>query len=168
MRNLIASLLLISSLNMWAQQPGMKPLSSAEPGPQVRQEFLRAYNAKDADAVVALYAEDATLVSDGGTFKGRDEIRKWVKAGLDQGSRLEAIEPGVEKSSGNLAYGAGSDEKACWLRHSYGTVPHCDGEDWCGVEDCAALFAQCRRNPSRECRAPIRLRMNHIREMPGL
>jgi hypothetical protein len=36
------------------------------------------------------------------------------------------------------------------------------------VEDCAALFAQCRRNPSRECRAPIRLRMNHIREMPGL
>jgi len=117
-RNLIASLLLISSLNMWAQQPGMKPLSSAEPGPQVRQEFLRAYNAKDADAVVALYAEDATLVSDGGTFKGRDEIRKWVKAGLDQGSTLEAIEPGVEKSSGNLAYGAGR------TRRRVGSVVH--------------------------------------------
>ena len=70
---------------MWAQQPGIKPLSSAEPGAQVRQEFLRAYNAKDVDAVVALYADDATLVSDGGTFKGRDEIRKWVKAGLDRG-----------------------------------------------------------------------------------
>jgi ketosteroid isomerase-like protein len=85
----------------------MKPLSSAESGAQVRQEFLRAYNAKDVDAVVALYADDATLVSDGGTFKGRDEIRKWVKAGLDQGSILEAIEPGVERSSGNLAYGTG-------------------------------------------------------------
>ena len=86
MRNL-ATLLLVFSLNTWAQQPGMKPPSSPEPGAQVRQEFLRAYNAKNVDAVVALYAEDATLVSDGGTFKGRDEIRRWVKEGLDQGSR---------------------------------------------------------------------------------
>ena len=81
---------------------GMKPLSSPDPGAQVRQEFLRAYNAKDVDSVVALYAEDATLVSDGGTFREEDEIRKWVKSGLDQGSKLE-IEPSVEKSSGTLA-----------------------------------------------------------------
>ena len=106
MRN-VAALLLIFSLNMWAQQPEARSLSSPEPGLQVRQEFLRAYNAKDVDAVVALYADDATLVSDGGTFKGRDEIRKWVKSGLDQGSRLGAIEPSVEKSSGTLAYGTG-------------------------------------------------------------
>jgi len=59
------------------------------------------------DAVVALYAEDATLVSDGGTFRGRAEIRQWVKSGLDQGSTLGAIEPSVERSSGNLAYGTG-------------------------------------------------------------
>ena len=94
MRN-IAALLLIFSLNMWAQQPEVP--SSPEPGVQVRQEFLTAYNAKDVDAIVAVYSEDATLVSDGGTFKGRDEIRKWVKAGLDQGSTLEAIEPNAEK-----------------------------------------------------------------------
>ena len=86
---------------MWAQQPTVQPLSP-EPGVQVRQEFLRAYNAKDMDAVVALYAEDATLVSDGGTFRGRNEIKKWVKTGVDQGSRLEAIEPSVEKSSSTL------------------------------------------------------------------
>src|SRR5271169_2424674 len=117
MRNL-AALLLIFSLNTWAQEPGVKPLSSAEPGAQVRQEFLRAYNAKDVDAVVALYADDATLVSDGGTFKGRDEIRKWVKAGLDQGSTLAAIEPSVEKSSGTLAYGTGR------TRRLVGSVVH--------------------------------------------
>jgi ketosteroid isomerase-like protein len=117
-RSLIASLLLISSLNLWAQQPGMKPLYSAEPGAQVRQEFLRAYNAKDVDAVVALYADDATLVSDGGTFKGRDEIRNWVKSGLDQGSTLAAIEPSVEKSSGTLAYGTGR------TRRLVGSVVH--------------------------------------------
>ena len=106
MTNLVAGLLLIFTLNMWAQQPTVQP-PSPEPGLQVRQEFLRAYNAKDVDAVVALYAEDATLVSDGGTFRGRDEIKKWVKTGVDQGSRLEAIEPSVEKSSGTLAYGTG-------------------------------------------------------------
>jgi len=106
MTNLVAGLLLIFTLNMWAQQPTVQPLSP-EPGLQVRLEFLRTYNAKDVDAVVALYAEDATLVSDGGTFRGRDEIKKWVKTGVDQGSRLEAIEPSVEKSSGTLAYGTG-------------------------------------------------------------
>ena len=117
MRNL-AILLLMFSLNTWAQQPGMMPPSGPEPGLQLRQEFLRAYNAKDADAVVALYAEDATLVSDGGTFRGRGEIRNWVKSGLDQGSRLEAIEPIVEKSSGTLAYGTGR------TRRLVGSVVH--------------------------------------------
>ena len=104
MRNVAALLLIFASIG-WAQQPGVKR-SDSEPGAQVRQGFQRAYNAKDVDAVVALYAEDATLVSDGGTFKGRDEIRNWVKSGVDQGSIL-AIEPSAEKSSGTLAYGTG-------------------------------------------------------------
>jgi ketosteroid isomerase-like protein len=113
----LAALLLVFSLNTWAQQPGVKLLPNSEPGVQVRQEFLRAYNAKDVDAVVALYAEDATLVSDGGTFRGRDEIRQWVKSGLDQGSTL-VIAPGMEKSSGTLAYGTGR------TRRLVGSVVH--------------------------------------------
>jgi ketosteroid isomerase-like protein len=117
MRSLVA-LLLIFSLDTWAQQPRAKPLSNPEPRVQVRQEFLRAYNAKDVDSVVALYAEDATLVSDGVTFRGRDEVRMWVKTGLDQGSTLEAIEPIVEKSSGTLAYGTGR------TRRRVGSVVH--------------------------------------------
>lgn len=116
MRNM-ALLLLLFSLNTWAQQSGLKPSYSSEPGMQVRAEFLRAYNAKDVDAVVALYAEDATLVSDGGAFRGRNEIRQWVKSGIDQGSRLE-IEPIVEKSSGTLAYGTGR------TRRLVGSVVH--------------------------------------------
>jgi ketosteroid isomerase-like protein len=113
----LAALLLVFSLNTWAQQPGVKLLPNSEPGVQVRQEFLRAYNAKDVDAVVALYAEDATLVSDGGTFRGRDEIRQWVKSGLDQGSTL-VIASGMEKSSGTLAYGTGR------TRRLVGSVVH--------------------------------------------
>jgi len=116
MRNL-AALLLVFSLNTWAQESGPKVLSSLEPGVQLRHEFLRAYNAKDVDSVVALYAEDATLVSDGGTFRGRDEIRQWVKSGLDQGSTL-VIEPSMEKSSGTLAYGTGR------TRRLVGSVVH--------------------------------------------
>lgn len=59
MRNLVAALFLVVNLNTLAQQPGPKALSSPQPAAQVRQEFLRAYSAKDVDAVVALYAEDA-------------------------------------------------------------------------------------------------------------
>jgi ketosteroid isomerase-like protein len=117
MRNLAAALFLMFSLATWAQQPKVQPPSSPEPGVQVRQEFLRAYNAKDVEAVVALYSEDATLVSEGGTFRGKDEIRNWVKSGLDQGSRLE-IEPIVGKSSGTLAYGTGR------TRRLVGSVVH--------------------------------------------
>jgi ketosteroid isomerase-like protein len=116
MRNL-AALVLIFSLNTWAQQPKVQPPSNPEPGAQVRHEFLRAYNAKDVDAAVALYSEDATLVSDGGTFRGRNEIRQWVKSGLDQGNTLE-VEPIVERSSGTLAYGTGR------TRRRVGSVIH--------------------------------------------
>jgi len=116
MRN-VAALFLILSLNTWAQQSEPKSLSASEPTATMRQEFLRAYNSKDPDAVVALYAEDATLVSDGGTFRGRNEIRQWVQSGLDQGSTV-VIEPGVEKSSGTLAYGTGR------TRRLVGSVVH--------------------------------------------
>jgi ketosteroid isomerase-like protein len=113
-----AALLVIFSLSTWAQKPGLTSRFAREPAARARQEFLRAYNAKDIDGVVALYAEDATLVSDGGVFKGRDEIRRWVKSGLDQDSTLEAIEPTAEKSSGNLAYGTGR------TRRRVGSVVH--------------------------------------------
>lgn len=118
MWRIVAPLLLIFSINMGARQPRPKSPSGPEPCAQMRQRFLRAYNANDADAVVALYAENATLVSDGGTFRGQNEIRNWVKSGLDQGSRLEAIEPIVEKSSGTLAYGTGR------TRRLVGSVVH--------------------------------------------
>jgi ketosteroid isomerase-like protein len=99
----------------------------------MRQEFLSAYNAKDVDAVTALYAEEATLVSDGGTFRGRSEIRKWVQASLDQGSRLEAIEPGVEKSSGMLAYGTGRTRRLVGSEIHFGQyliVMEKTGSEW--------------------------------------
>jgi len=107
MKNLCALLVFLTTVCALAQQPNSTPQSNAQPGQQIRERFLRAYNAKDVDGILALYAEDATLVSDGGTFRGWSEIRKWVQSGLDQGSHLETIEPIAEKSSGTLAYGTG-------------------------------------------------------------
>jgi ketosteroid isomerase-like protein len=100
------ALLLLAGLTAWAQPVQTAPYGS-EPFAQIRQEYLGAYNAKDVDAILALYAENATLVSDGGAFKGRAEIRKWLLSGIDQGSRLLAIEPDAVKSSGTLAYETG-------------------------------------------------------------
>lgn len=57
MWKLVATLTLIFSLNTWAQQPLPKAPSSPEPCAEMRQQFLKAFNANDADAVVALYAE---------------------------------------------------------------------------------------------------------------
>ena len=101
------ALLLLVAANAGAQQPVQTAPGGSEQFAQIRQEYLRAFNAKDVDAVLTLYAEDATLVSDGGTFKGRAEIRVWLLSGIDQGSRLLAIEPGVVKSSAALAYETG-------------------------------------------------------------
>jgi ketosteroid isomerase-like protein len=72
---------------------------------------MRHFNAKSADAVAALYAEDAVVVSEASTLRGRGEIRNWVQASIDQGSVLEAIDATQEKSSGTLAYGTGRSRR---------------------------------------------------------
>jgi hypothetical protein len=54
MRNLLAASVVILSVTTWARWAGPMVLSSQEPGAQLRQEFLRAYNAKDVEAVAAL------------------------------------------------------------------------------------------------------------------
>ena len=116
MKELSALLAWVITLSALGQQLN----SDAQPGLQMRQEFLRAYNAKDVDGILALYSEDAILVSDGGTFRGPSEIRKWVQSGLDQGSHLETIEPIAEKSSGSLAYGTGRTRRTAGLEIHFG------------------------------------------------
>jgi|SRR5579859_1007422 len=80
---------------------------SGEPASAMREAYRHAYNLHDADAVLALYADDAVLLSEAGVFHGKPEIRKWLQFAFDQGSVLEDISPTREKSSGNLAYGTG-------------------------------------------------------------
>lgn len=84
--------------------------TSAPPGDplaDVRNEYLRAYNLHDAEAVLALYADDAVLLSEAGVFRGKTDIRKWLQFAFEQGSVLAAIVATREKSSDTLAYGTG-------------------------------------------------------------
>jgi uncharacterized protein (TIGR02246 family) len=49
----------------------------------VIQATIAAWSANDADAFAALYAQDATVVLQGGTFlRGRDDIRTYMEAGF--------------------------------------------------------------------------------------
>ena len=90
----------------WTQDPKQQA-----PPSTVREAYLQAYNTHDTGAVLALYADDAVLLSEAGIFRGRDEIRKWLKFAIDQGSILESISPVREKSSGTLAYGTGETKR---------------------------------------------------------
>jgi ketosteroid isomerase-like protein len=75
-----------------------------EPASVVREKYLHAYNLHDADAVLALYANDAVL-------HGKPEIGKWLQFAFDQGSVLENITATREKSSDTLAYGTGRTKR---------------------------------------------------------
>lgn len=84
---------------------------SVEPASAIRREYRHAYNLHDADAVLSLYANDAVLLSEGGIFHGKSEIRKWLEFAFHQGSVLESITPMQEKSSDTLAYGTGNTKR---------------------------------------------------------
>ena len=95
-----------------AQQPQKNNIGSTTTAvSQVRESWMSNFNAKNTDGVLALYSENATVVSEAGTFHGREAIRPWVQASIDQGSRLESIAATEEKSSGTLAYGAGRSRR---------------------------------------------------------
>ena len=82
-----------------------------EPASLMRNAYLRAYNLHDPDSVLALYADDAVLLSEAGIFRGKAEIRKWLQIAFDQGSVLESITAIREKSSTTIAYGTGQTKR---------------------------------------------------------
>lgn len=75
-------------------------------------EFARAYNAGDADALAAMYADDAVLLPpDKPAISGHDAILAFAKSDTTEakqaGMSLE-IDPGMSGSSGNLGWHSGA------------------------------------------------------------
>ena len=42
-------------------------------------DFVEATNRHDADALLAVFAPQATVIDDGSTYTGSDEIRQWIR-----------------------------------------------------------------------------------------
>jgi ketosteroid isomerase-like protein len=90
----------------WAQG-----LPHEEPVSLMRSEYLQAYNSHNPDSVLALYADDAVLLSEAGVFRGKSEIRKWLQLAFDQGSLLEEISAAREKASNTIGYATGQTKR---------------------------------------------------------
>ena len=47
--------------------------------PEAIRTYLTAHQAREIDLAVSLYTRDATVVDEGHTYRGHDEIRDWLQ-----------------------------------------------------------------------------------------
>lgn len=68
------------------------------------QEYIDAFNRKDLDGIMALYAEDATVEDPVGSplKTGHAELRPFYQTALDMGATLSLASP-IRSSHGNSA-----------------------------------------------------------------
>jgi len=76
----------------------------------VGEAWRAHYNAKDAAAVAALYAEDAYYVSAHVVAHGRVQIQAYFQRGIDAGGHIDSIDLLASGRSGELAYWVGTYE----------------------------------------------------------
>jgi steroid delta-isomerase len=71
---------------------------------QAMQAYIDSFNRVDVDAIIALYADDATVEDPVGSpvKKGRAEIAEFYKMAIKTGARLELAAP-IRGSHGNSA-----------------------------------------------------------------
>ena len=74
------------------------------------QEFTSAYNEKNIDKVLSLYAADAVMVSEAGVAEGPAAIRARLSGGIQRGNTIASLSPERNESSGALSYTEGGAE----------------------------------------------------------
>jgi ketosteroid isomerase-like protein len=52
--------------------------------PDIVTSYLRVHRARDLDAAVASYADDATVTDEGRTYRGPEKIRAWLARSASQ------------------------------------------------------------------------------------
>jgi len=75
---------------------------------KMADEWLAAFQAKDADKITAMYTDDAVWINAEGTFHGSAEIKGEVKKMMDRGDTLSAIPTAKTVRSGDLALAEGN------------------------------------------------------------
>ncbi len=88
-----------------AQQDGSASIE--ELYQDVQRRFADAYNHHDADAIAALFTENATRVTPNGIFQGRDAIRREIQLVLDMGLHDYSVRRTVSRREGDLVFDAG-------------------------------------------------------------
>jgi ketosteroid isomerase-like protein len=83
---------------------------SSHPAETTVQEFTSAYNEKNIDKVLSLYAADAVMVSEAGVAEGPDAIRARLSGGIQRGNTIASLSPEKNDSSGALSYTEGAAE----------------------------------------------------------
>ena len=78
------------------------------PAVGIVEEFTSAYNSRDLEKLVSLYASDAIVVSETGIAEGHDAIRARLSAGLSKGNTIAQLHPVKGEGSGMLSYTEGS------------------------------------------------------------
>ena len=78
------------------------------PAVGVVDEFTSAYNSKNLEKLVSLYASDAIMVSEGGIAEGHEAIQARLSAGVRKGNTIAELHPAKGESSGKLSYTEGS------------------------------------------------------------
>ncbi|MDT8068254.1 MAG: DUF4440 domain-containing protein [Terriglobia bacterium] len=104
-------LLLISNLALGQALP-QHPQQCAVPGiesviQKVAQDWKDGYNSGNPDAVAALYAEDATYLTQHfatGIVHGRPAIKAYVKRGTDAKYKIESLKVLASSCSQEFAY----------------------------------------------------------------
>ena len=74
------------------------------------REFTSAYNEKNIDKVLSLYAADAVMVSEAGVADGPAAIRARLSGGIQRGNSIASLSPERNDSSGALSYTEGAAE----------------------------------------------------------
>ena len=80
-------------------------MTSEETMKQAMQAYIDGFNRVEVDAIIALYADDATVedpVGSGKVLKGRAEISDFYRMAIKTGAQLSLVAP-IRASHGNSA-----------------------------------------------------------------
>jgi uncharacterized protein (TIGR02246 family) len=75
---------------------------------KMADDWLAAFQAKDADKIAAMYSDDAVWINVEGTFHGPSEIKGELKKMMDRGDGVEAITTTKAVHFGQIGYAEGT------------------------------------------------------------
>ena len=86
----------------------MADASTSEPGRDVVSRYFEADARRDSEAILALFLDDATVIDEGGEWRGTGEIRQWRLGPVSKYeytttlARIDAVDDTHYRASGRI------------------------------------------------------------------